>query len=148
MLRSVLAVIVGYIAMFAMQFAVFMTVYTIVGANWSFKPASFHPSTRWMVMQGAVDFVTAIIAGLICALIARGGKAPLALAIVTLVIGFTLGAVHLATQPPDTGEMRTATVPNMEAMMKARQPVWAFIVGPLIAAAGIAVGGQLRRKTS
>jgi hypothetical protein len=146
MLRSVLAVIVGYIAMFAMQFAAFMTIYTVVGANWSFKPGSYHPSTRWMVMQGAVDFVTAIIAGLICAIIARGGKAPLVLAIVALAIGFTLGALHLATQPPDTGEVRTANVPNMEAMMKARQPVWAFVVGPLIAAAGVVIGGQLRRK--
>jgi hypothetical protein len=148
MLRSVLAVIVGYLAMFAMQFAVFMAVYTVVGANWSFKPGSYHPSTRWMVMQGAVDFVTAIIAGLICAIIARGGKAPLALAIVTLAIGFTLGALHLATQPPDTGEVRTANLPNMEAMMKARQPVWAFVAGPVIAAAGVAIGGRLRRKSS
>jgi len=147
MLRSVLAVIVGYIAMFALQFAVFMTVYTIVGANWSFKPGTFHASTRWTVMMFTVDFVTALIAGLICAIIARGGKAPLVLAAVALVIGCTLGAVHLATQPPDTGERRPADVPNMEAMTKARHPAWVFFVGPVIAAVGLAVGGKLKRAS-
>ena len=148
MLRSVLAVILGYIAMFAMQFAVFMTVYTIVGANWSFKPGTYHASTRWTVMMFTVDFVTAVIAGLICAIIARGGKAPLVLAVVALAIGVTLGALHIATEPPDTGERRPADVPNMTAMTKARHPVWVFFVGPVIAAVGIAIGGQLRRKTS
>ena len=147
MLRSVLAVIVGYIAMFALQFAVFMTVYTMVGPDWSFKPGSYHASTRWTVMQFAVIFVTAVIAGLICAIIARGGKAPLVLAIVALVIGFTVGAVHIATHPADTGERRVPNVPNMVAMTKARHPVWVIFLGPVIAAAGIAVGGRLRRKS-
>ena len=148
MLRSVLAVIVGYLAMFALQFAVFMTVYTVMGADWSFKPASYHASTRWMLMQFVVIFVTAVIAGLICAVIARGGKAPLALAIVALVIGFTLGAVHVATQPADKGEVRRRDVPNMEAMTKARHPVWVVFLGPVIAAAGIAIGGRLKRKNA
>src|SRR5262249_54029400 len=108
MARSVLSVIVGYLLMFALQFAVFMTVYTVMGADWSFQPGSYHASTRWTLMQFSVIFVTALIAGLVCALIARGGKAPLVLAIVALVIGFTLGALHIATQPADTGEARAA----------------------------------------
>ena len=145
--RSIVGVIVGYIVMFALQFAVFMSIYTVMGADWSFKPASYHASTRWTVMQFAVIFVTAIIGGLICALIARGGRAPLALAIVALVIGFTLGALHVATQPADTGELRTANVPNMVAMTKARHPVWVIFTGPIIAALGIVVGGKLKRKS-
>jgi len=147
MARNVLSVIVGYLVMFALQFAVFMTVYTLVGADWSFKPRSYHASTRWTVMQFTVIFVTAVIAGLACALIARGGKAPLVLAIVALAIGFTLGALHVATQPADTGEVRPANVPNMEAMTKARHPVWVIFAGPVIAALGIAVGGRLKRSS-
>ena len=37
MLRSVLAVIVGYVVMFILQVVAFMTIYTLVGADWSFK---------------------------------------------------------------------------------------------------------------
>src|SRR5262252_7155523 len=144
--RSIVGVIVGYLAMFALQFAVFMTVYTVMGADWSFKPASFHASTQWTLMQFIVVFVTAAIAGLICAMIAKGGKAPLVLAIVILVIGFTLGALHVATQPADTGEVRGPNVPNIEAMTKARHPAWVIFLGPVIGAVGAVVGGKLKRR--
>jgi hypothetical protein len=132
--------------MFALQFAAFMTIYTVMGANWSFKPASYHASTRWTLMQFAVLFVTSVIAGLICALISKGGKAPLVLAIVILVIGFALGALHIATQPADTGEVRGPNVPNLEAMTKARHPTWVIFLGPVIGAVGAIVGGKLKRR--
>jgi hypothetical protein len=148
MLRSVLGVIGGYVLMFILQFAAFMTIYTVMGANWSFNPGSFHASTPWTVMQFAVVFVTAAIAGLVCAIIAKGGKAPLVLAIVVLLIGFALAAAHTATQPPDTNETRTANTPNMEAMVKARHPVWVVFLGPVIGAVGVVIGGKLRRRTS
>jgi hypothetical protein len=146
MARSVLGVILGYLLMFALQFAAFMTIYTVMGANWSFKPASYHASTRWTLMQFAVLFVTAVIAGLICALISKGGKTPLVLAIVILVIGFALGALHIATQPADTGEVRGPNVPNLEAMTKARHPTWVIFLGPVIGAVGAIVGGKLKRR--
>jgi hypothetical protein len=97
-------------------------------------------------MQFVVIFVTAFVAGLICAVIARGGKAPLALAVVALVIGFALAAWHTAMQPADTHELRTANVPNMEAMTKARHPVWVVFLGPVIAAVGIVAGGKVKRR--
>src|ERR1044071_2257499 len=139
MARSIIGVIVGYLVMFILQVAAFMTIYTVVGPDWSFKPASYQASTRWTVMQFAVIFVTAAIAGLICALISKGGKAPLVLAVVALAIGFALGALHIATQPADTHELRTASVPNLEAMTKARHPVWVIFAGPVIAAIGIGI---------
>ena len=144
--RSIAAVIVGYLAMFILQFIVFMTVYTAVGPDWSFKPGNYHASTRWLLMMWTVDFVTAAIAGLICARISKSRRAILALAVVTIVIGLTLGALHVATQPPDTGEVRPANVPNMVAMTKARHPVWVIFLGPFIAAAGVVVGGTLKRQ--
>jgi fatty acid desaturase len=145
MLRSVLAVIVGYIVMFILQVAAFMTIYTLVGADWSFKPGSYQASTRWTVMQFAVIFVTALIAGLICAAIARGGKAPLALAAVVLVLGFLLAVLSTTLRPADTHELRAGNVPNMEAMNKARHPTWVVFLGPVVAAVGVVVGGKLRR---
>ena len=146
MARSVLGVIVGYLAMFALQFAAFMTIYRVMGADWSFKPGSYHASTAWTAMQFAVVFVTAAFAGFICAMIAKGGKAPLVLAIVILAIGFTLGALHIATQPVETGEVRGPNVPNFEAMTKARHPTWVIFLGPVIGAVGAFAGGKLKRR--
>jgi hypothetical protein len=147
MVRSVLAVIVAYILMFILQVAVFMTIYTLLGPDWSFKPASYQASTRWTVMQFAVVLVTCIIGGLICAVIAKGGKAPLALAAVVLVLGLGLALLSTAMRPADTNEVRTGNVPNMVAMSKARHPVWVVFLGPVIGAVGVLIGGKLKRRS-
>jgi peptidoglycan biosynthesis protein MviN/MurJ (putative lipid II flippase) len=146
MLRSALGVIIGYIVMFILQVAAFMTIYTLVGANWSFKPASYQASTRWTVMQFGVILVTTMIAGLVCAAIAKGGKAPLALAAVVLVLGLALAFASTALRPADTHEARTGDVSNMEAMNKARHPTWVIFFGPVIGALGVVIGGKLRRR--
>ena len=146
MLRSVLGVIVGYIVMFILNVAAFMTIYTIVGPDWSFKPGSYQASTRWTVMQFAVVLVTAIIAGLICAVIAKGGKAPLALAVVVLVLGLGMAAAATALKPADTHEVRVGNVSNMDAMNKARHPIWVMFLDPFIGAVGVVIGGKLRRR--
>ena len=147
MARSIIGVIVGYIVMFILQVAAFMTIYTLVGADWSFKPGSYQASTRWTVMQFVVIFVTAAIAGLVCAVIAKGGKAPLALAVVVLVLGFALGVLSTTMRPADTHEVRTGNVPNMEAMSKAKHPTWVVFLGPVIAAVGVVIGGKLKRRS-
>jgi len=147
MAQSIIAVIVGYLVMFILQVAAFMTIYTLVGPDWSFKPASYQASTRWTVMQFVVIGVTAIIAGLICAIIAKGGKAPLALAAVVLVLGFGLAVLGTTLRPADTHEVRTGNVPNMEAMSKARHPVWVVFLGPVIGAVGVVIGGKLKRRS-
>jgi hypothetical protein len=147
MVRSVLGVIIGYVVMFILQVATFMTVYTIVGPDWSFEPASYQASMKWTVMQFVVIFITAAIAGLVCAMIARGGKAPMVLALVVLVLGILLGAASIAMRPADTHEVRTGNVPNMEAMSKARHPAWVIFAGPVIGALGVLAGGKLKRRT-
>ncbi len=88
--RSVVAVIVAYISMFILNLLVFVGLYAFVGPAQAFKPASYLASNRWIAMSFVAIIITAIIAGLICAAIARGGRAPLALAIVVLVIGLVL----------------------------------------------------------
>ncbi len=146
MIRSALGVIIGYIVMFILQVAAFMTIYTLMGANWSFKPASYEASTQWTVMQFGVIFITALIAGLVCAAIAKGGKAPLALAAVVLVLGLALAFASPALRTADTHEVRTGSVSNMEAMSKARHPAWVIFLGPVIGAVGVVIGGKLKRK--
>jgi hypothetical protein len=146
MLRSVLGVIVGYILMFILQVAAFMSIYTLMGADWSFKPASYQASTSWTAMQFVVILVIAIIGGLVCAAIAKGNKAPLALAAVVLVLGLGLALLSTALRRADTNEVRIGNVSNMEAMNKARHPVWVVFLGPFIGAFGVVIGGKLKRR--
>src|SRR5712692_5161754 len=122
MLRSVLGVIVAFILLGILQVAAFMTIYALMGADWSFKPASYQPSTRWTAMQFVVIMVTSIIGGLICAAIAKGGRAPLALAAVVLVLGLGLALLRTSLRP-DTHEVRIGNVSQTDARDKARHPV-------------------------
>jgi hypothetical protein len=146
MMRSVLGVIVAFILLAILQVASFMTMYGLMGTDWSFKPASYQPSTRWTAMQFVIIIVTSVIAGLICAAIAKGGKAPLALAAVVLVLG--LGAALLRTSlHPDTHEVRIGNVSQKDARDKARHPMWVVFLGPFIGAVGVVIGGKLKRAS-
>ena len=147
MLRSVLGVIAGYILMIILQVAAFMTIYTVMGADWSFKPKAYQASTRWTLMQFGVVLITAAIAGFVCAIIAKSGKAPLALAGMVLLLGLVMATAKVATQGPDPHDVRAATVPNMEAMQKARHHTWVIFLGPFIGAAGVIIGGKLKRRS-
>ena len=146
MVRSVVGAIVGYILMFILQIIAFMSIYTIMGADWSFKPGSYQASTAWTAMQFTVILVTTIIAGLICAVIAKSGKGPLFLAGMVLVFGLALGVASMTMRPADTHEVRTASVPNMEEIQKARHPAWLIFMGPIIGAVGVMIGGKIKRQ--
>ena len=86
--RSILAVVVSYIGMFVLAFIAFTCAYLIVGSEAAFKPGIYEASTRWIGIAFVINIVVSIIGGIICALIAKGGRAPLALAIVVVVLGF------------------------------------------------------------
>src|SRR5262245_52720174 len=88
--RAILAVIVSYVAMFVLTFLAFTCAYVVLGADQAFKPRMFLASNRWIALSFVIQIIVAIIGGFICAAIAKGGKAPLALAILVLVIGLLL----------------------------------------------------------
>jgi hypothetical protein len=147
MARAIIAVIVSYIIMFVLTFCAFTGVYMVLRGDGSFKPASFEASNRWVAIAFGVNFVVAVIGGLICAAIARGGKAPLALAIVVFVLGLLLAIPSLMAQKTNAGLVRSGDVPMMEAMQKAQEPVWVPFTFPFVGAIGVLIGGRLRRNS-
>ena len=146
--RAILAVIVSYVVMFLLFFAGFTCAYLILGADQAFKPGSYHVSNRWLALSFALHIVVGLIGGFLCAAIAKGGKAPLALAIVAVVIGLLLGIPAIMAQRNMPSTPRTHDVPNLEAMQKVRQPIWAPIALPIVAGIGILIGGKLKRRES
>ncbi|MFL6208374.1 MAG: hypothetical protein ACJ74W_05960 [Pyrinomonadaceae bacterium] len=144
MARSILAVIVGYVVMFLFIFVLFTGLYLLLGANASFKPGSYRPSILWLALSTPLAFGAAIIGGYVCAALARGGRAPLALAVLVLVLGVICAVPVLMA--PDANAVRTSDVSNMEAMQKANEPTGVALTNPLLGAAGVLVGSWLRRK--
>jgi undecaprenyl pyrophosphate phosphatase UppP len=147
MARSIIAVIVSYIAIFALTFLAFTCVYMVLHADGAFRPGSFESSKRWLLIAFVVNFVVAVIGGLLCAAIAKGGKAPIALAIVLFVLGLLLAYPSLMAQKANVGLVRRGEVPMMEAMQKAHSPTWVPFVFPIIGAVGVLVGSKLKRRS-
>ena len=146
MARSIIGVVVGYIAMFVLTFLAFTAEYTLLGANHAFKPRSFVASNRWIAIAFVINFVVAVIGGFICAVIARGGKAPLALAIVVFVLGLLFAIPSLMV--PHTGAVRaTSDMPMFEAMQKAEEPRWVPFTFPIFGVAGVLIGGKLKKRS-
>jgi H+/Cl- antiporter ClcA len=145
MARSIIGVIVGYIVILGLEVAAFIELYSMMGADWTFRTASYQPSTRWTLIQFVVVFVTAVVGGLVCQLIAGKGKSPLVLAGVVVVVGLALGALINSNSSADTRKMGTTDVPAMEAIRKAQHPVWVVLAESFLAAVGVIVGGSLKR---
>jgi len=147
MARSIIAVIAGYVAMFVLVFVTFTCVFLLMGTEWSFKPNSFEASNRWIAMSLVANLVIGIIGGFICALIARGSKAPIALAIVVFALGMLLAIPSMMAHKAGAGEVRTGNVSQMEAMTKANEPLWVPFTFPIIGAIGVMIGGKLKRQS-
>jgi len=144
--RSIIAVVASYVAMFILAFIGFTCAYLIIGSGVAFKPAIYEASTTWIGIAFVINIVVAIIGGFICALIAKGGKAPLALAILAIVLGLLVAFADMNKGKKNAGMVRAADTPSMEAVQKAYWPIWVPFTFPLTSAIGILIGGKLKRR--
>lgn len=142
MIRNVLSVIVGYAAMVAMVLLGLATAYTILGADGAFEPRLYLVTTTWLIVAWIVYVMAAIVAGIICKAIARTTVTPFAFALIVCVVGFAL-AIAAMTAGDTSSASRQGDVAMFDAMMNAKQPLLFYFVNPVIAAAGILIGGAL-----
>ena len=146
MVRSIIAVIASYLAMFVLEFIAFTCAYLIVSADVAFKPGIYEASTTWIGVTFVINVVVSIIGGFVCALIAKRGSAPLALAILAVVLGLLLATADMNKGKKNAGMVRTANTSSMEAVQKAYWPIWVPFTFPFASAIGILIGGKLKRR--
>jgi len=147
MARAIVGVIVAYIVMFILNFIGFVTLYAVIGPSQAFQPGLYLASNKWIAISFVIIFVTGTIAGLVCAVIAGGGKAPLGLAIVVVVLGLLLAIPAVMKAQTNAKLIRTGDVPSMEAAQKAYWPIWTPFTFPIISAIGVLIGGKLKRRS-
>ena len=143
MIRSIAGVVLGYIAMFVLVFALFSAAYLLLGAERAFLPGSYQVSPLWIALSIAVHLVAPLAGGYVAAAVSRGTRAALVLACLVLVLGVLFGIVALGH--PDPGP-RPGAVDNFTAMQNVRYPLWLMIVNPVVAAFGVLVGSRIRRR--
>ena len=144
--RSILAVVVSYVAMFVLAFIAFTCAYLVVGSDVAFKPGIYEASTTWIGIAFVINIVVAIIGGFVCALIAKGGRAPLALAILAVILGLVIAIADMNKEKTNAGMVRSPSTRQMEAIQKAYWPVWVPFTFPLTSAIGVLIGVRLRSR--
>ena len=143
MLKSILGVIVGYIVMMIVAFAIFTCAYLGLGVDRVFEPDSYAVTTLWMVILVAVGLIGGILGGLTCAAISKSKGACTAFAVIVLALGL-LGSFS-AMRKEHTSEARAGDVSNWNACLRAENPTWLLLLNPVISAAGVLLGARMKK---
>jgi uncharacterized membrane protein YeaQ/YmgE (transglycosylase-associated protein family) len=145
LLRCVAAVIVGYLAMAVTVFATFTGAYLLMGTNTAFREGTYDVSWLWIVATIVLGFVAAVIGGALARVIDPRRSTGPALAGLILLLGVLSGAMTL--NGPEPGP-RPPEVSSLEAMQRAKSPLWFTLLNPVIGIVGVLAGARLapRRK--
>jgi len=143
MLRTIGAVVGGYVAIFVMLFGTFSLAFLALGVNGAFQPGTYDVTPVWLIVSFTLTFVAAVIGGLVSVIISDDPKVPRALAVVVIVLG-VITAIQIMSADPAVAT-RGGEVGNIEAMMSAKQPIWVALLNPIIGAIGVMVGARLKR---
>ncbi len=146
MVRNILGVVVGYIAIFAFIFLTFTLLYLILGENNSFESETFDVSLLWIIFSFILGLIAASLGGYVCVLIAKNQKPAMVLAGFVLVLGIAMSIPALSVSSEEAQEIRKPNVPNMEAMQKAKQPIFLLLLNPIIGALGVFAGARFRKE--
>jgi hypothetical protein len=146
MVRNILGVVLGYVAMFAFVFITFTILYFILGADGSFESGTFEVSLIWIIISFILSIAAALLGGYLCVQVSKNHKAALVLAGLVLALGIVMAIPALNDSTNEVQEMRSADVPNMEAMQKAKQPPIVLLLNPIIGALGVFAGSKLRKE--
>lgn len=144
MIRNVLAVVIGYVVIALVIFATFSAAYLAMGTDAALKPGSYDVTVTWIVVSFVLGFIASMAGGYVAASISTSNQVPKILAGVVLVLSIAAAMPLLTSREP--ANPRSGDVPNMTAMMNARNPVWFALLIPFTGAAAVLIGAGLRRR--
>ena len=145
MLKSILAIIVSYVAMFALFMAVFTGLYFLLGVERVFQPDSYEVSVLWIVLTLVVGFLGTLLAGYLCALISKSWRTCQVFALVVFLLAL-IQCLSALKRNPDAPNVRAGEVTYLEALGLAVTPLWLHFVNPIISGVGVLLGAGLKRR--
>ncbi|HEV2805374.1 MAG TPA: hypothetical protein VGW57_10645 [Chthoniobacterales bacterium] len=145
MLKSILAIIVSYILLFAVFMAIFTGLYFALGVDRVFLSDSYEVSMLWIGLTLVIGFVVSMFAGYICAAISKSWRTCQVFALIVFLLAL-LQCVSALKRNPDAPNTRAGEVGMFDAMKLAVSPLWLHFVNPILSGAGVLLGARIRRR--
>jgi MFS family permease len=141
-IRKILGAVAGYIVHFFSVFLLFTGLSVALGPDRLFLPGNYDPSMTWILSAFVIGFIAAALGGYVAALIGKRGAVKIMAGLVVLIGAIVFVGLLRDHKPVET---RTVELPTMEAMFKAREPLWVAAVNPLLLVIAVFAGGTLRK---
>jgi hypothetical protein len=145
MLKSILAIIVSYIAMFVIFMAIFTCLYFVLGVERVFQSDSYEVSMLWIALTLVIGFLVSMFAGWLCAAISKNWRACQVFALIVFLLAL-MQCISALRRNPDAPNTRAGEVGMFDAMSLAVTPLWLHFVNPILSGAGVLIGARLKRR--
>jgi heme/copper-type cytochrome/quinol oxidase subunit 3 len=141
MFRSIVGVILGYIVLSLVFFAVFTCAYFVLGVERIFQPDSYRVSTLWLVLSAAISLGGSMLGGSVCAAISKNKRTCWVFAGIVLIVlvMFCIPKMRDTTPHPRSGE-----ISQMDAMRLTQMPIWMHLLNPVLGAVGVLFGARMK----
>jgi len=147
MLKSILAVIVSYVAMFVIFMAIFTGLYFAIGVERVFQPDSYEVSMLWIALTLVIGFVVSMFAGYLCAAISKSWRTCQIFALIVFLLAL-IQCFSALKRNPDAPNVRAGEVGMFDAMKLAVSPLWLHFVNPILSGAAVLIGARMKRRDS
>jgi hypothetical protein len=145
MLKSILAIIVSYIAMFVIFMAIFTCLYFVLGVERVFQADSYEVSMLWIALTLVIGFLVSMFAGWLCAAISKSWRACQVFALIVFLLAL-MQCLSALRRNPDAPNTRAGEVGMFDAMRLAVTPLWLHFVNPILSGAGVLIGARMKRR--
>lgn len=143
MIRSILSVLAGYASMAVLVMAGFSIGFA--RPELAFKPGTLIVTAEWLTYTMLLSFFAAFVGGWVCRRIARSHRPVQVLAVLVVLFGMASGIQNSTRPEPTLTAEELAAMQPMDRMQHTRQPDWYAFSIPVLAAAGILLGGRRRQ---
>jgi hypothetical protein len=146
MLKSIVGIIVGYVVMALVAFALYTAAYFGLGVDRVFEPNSYAISGLWIGLMIAITVIAGILGGLTCAAISKSRTTGLIFAVIVFGLNLVMALLHIMKEQPPT--VRAGDVPNLQAMQLAQPPNWFCILNPFLGGVSVLLGSRMKKNTA
>jgi nitrate reductase gamma subunit len=146
MLKSILAIIVGYVVGNLVFFGLITGCFFLLGVERVFEPDSYEVSTTWLALTLIVWLLSAAVIGYVCLSISHSWRTCQVLALIVLTLTSISCIVQLRHINPDAPNIRAGEVGYFDAMKLGVPPRWLAFVNPIVGCMGVLLGAGMKRR--